>query len=132
LHHFENTKLLISKLNEKLSIGGEIISYDPLQTSIPIKILRYIYRPFQSDSDWEWPFTKKTLRLFELNFNVLEKRGILGYSKWILLFNVLPFKESYKLKIGKKYHRIDWDLSAINNKKLYNCMHLTMRMRKNM
>lgn len=50
LHHFENTRILIDQLNEKLTVGGEIISYDPLETSLPIKILRILYRPFQSDA----------------------------------------------------------------------------------
>jgi len=81
LHHFENTKLLIEKLNEKLSASGEIISYDPLQTSIPVKILRFMYRPFQSDADWEWPFSKRTIKLFEVNFKILERRGLLSYTK---------------------------------------------------
>ncbi|WP_234423141.1 class I SAM-dependent methyltransferase [Flavobacterium sp. RSP49] len=50
LHHFENANILIDKLNEKLVPKGEIISYDPLQTSWPIKIIRSLYRPFQSDA----------------------------------------------------------------------------------
>jgi hypothetical protein len=29
-----------------LAANGTIISYDPLKTSLPIKILRTIYRPF--------------------------------------------------------------------------------------
>src|SRR5690606_32211753 len=58
LHHFKDTELLIKKLKEKLKPGGIIISHDPLQTSRPIKFIRALYRPFQSDKDWEWPFTK--------------------------------------------------------------------------
>ena len=68
LHHFENFDLLVSKLNEKLSKNGLIVSYDPLETSFPVKILRVLYRPFQSDKDWEWPFTKSVLKKIALNF----------------------------------------------------------------
>jgi 2-polyprenyl-3-methyl-5-hydroxy-6-metoxy-1,4-benzoquinol methylase len=46
LHHFESTPILIAKLNEKLARNGTIISYDPLETSLPIKCIRTIYRPF--------------------------------------------------------------------------------------
>src|SRR5690606_20977382 len=38
LHHFQDTDLIIRKLNEKLGPQGKLISNDPLQTSIPIKI----------------------------------------------------------------------------------------------
>ena len=61
LHHFRDVDEIIAKLQEKISPGGEIISHDPLQTSLPIKIIRTIYRPFQSDKAWEWPFSKKNL-----------------------------------------------------------------------
>jgi SAM-dependent methyltransferase len=40
LHHFPTIPILISKLNEKLANHGQIISYDPLETSWPIKLLR--------------------------------------------------------------------------------------------
>ena len=77
LHHFENTKILIDKLNEKLTSNGRIISYDPLETSLPIKIIRTLYRPFQSDAAWEWPFTKKTFYQFQKAFTIIERRGLL-------------------------------------------------------
>ena len=40
LHHFEDTDLLIDKLNDKLADFGQIISYDPLQTSPPVWLIR--------------------------------------------------------------------------------------------
>ncbi|MGK4569274.1 class I SAM-dependent methyltransferase [Flavobacterium sp. 3HN19-14] len=101
LHHFENTAILIDKLNEKLAPGGSIISYDPLQTSLPIKIIRTIYRPFQSDADWEWPFSKKTYYQFSKAFNVIERHGLLGKSKWIAFVNLLPVSDKRKVKSAK-------------------------------
>ncbi len=70
LHHFQDVDLLIDKLNEKLADGGKVIAYDPLATSFPIKVIRALYRPFQSDKDWEWPFTAKVLRKFAQGFNI--------------------------------------------------------------
>ena len=87
LHHFQNPDVLIAKLNEKLAPGGVVISYDPLETSLPIKIMRVLYRPFQSDKDWEWPFTKKTYYKFAKTFNVVERRGLLGQAKWYFIMN---------------------------------------------
>ena len=130
LHHFENVDLLISKLNEKLAPNGKIISYDPLETSTPVWILRKIYRPFQSDAAWEWPFNKSTLRKFNSNFNIIEKRGVLGYAKWYFIINILPIPKERKLKIGKDWHKKDWEKSNNSMKHLFKCMQLTMLMQK--
>ncbi len=130
LHHFPNVDLLINKLNDKLAINGEIISYDPLETSIPIKIIRAIYRPFQSDADWEWPFTKKTVYKFQKAFNVTERRGILGKSKWFFLVSLLPFSDEKKISIGQKWHKKDWENSTKSDATLFSCMHVTMLMKK--
>lgn len=128
LHHFENFDLLISKLNEKLSSKGMIISYDPLQTSTPIKILRAIYRPFQSDKDWEWPFSKSTLAKINKNFTIIEKRGILGKSKYGVFVNLLPIKKSIKVDYINKLIEKDWNLKSLNQS--YSCMHITLLLEK--
>lgn len=124
LHHFEDFDILINKLKEKLNHKGKIISYDPLQTSFPIKIIRAIYRPFQSDKDWEWPFNKKTLQKIKNNFKILDKKGILGKSKYFVLLNLIPFSKSSKEKIIKKYIDKDWNLKDIKDS--YSCMHITL------
>jgi 2-polyprenyl-3-methyl-5-hydroxy-6-metoxy-1,4-benzoquinol methylase len=128
LHHFEDFDVLISKLNEKLSPNGKIISYDPLETSLPIKVLRGIYRPFQSDKDWEWPFKKSTLKKIDENFQIVDKKGILGKSKYGILVNVLPIKKTSKNKMIKNLVEKDWNLK--NLKDSYSCMHLTMLLKK--
>ncbi|MES2544061.1 MAG: class I SAM-dependent methyltransferase [Bacteroidota bacterium] len=130
LHHFQNPDVLITKLNEKLAPNGTVISYDPLETSLPLKIIRVLYRPFQSDKDWEWPFTKKTFYKFQNAFSIKERHGILGLSKWYFLINLLPMSPEKKQAIGVKWHKKDWDLSATSDGHLFSCMHLTMLMQK--
>lgn len=130
LHHFPNLDILMARLNEVMANEATLISYDPLETSLPIKIVRALYRPFQSDADWEWPFTKKTVQKIRKSFNVLETRGILGKSKWMLLINFLPISEEKKNQIGKKWHQEDWDKSAVSDSTLFSCMHVTMFMKK--
>lgn len=130
LHHFQNLDVLIAKLDEKLASKGVIISYDPLETSLPIKFIRVLYRPFQSDKEWEWPFTKKTYFKFAKTFNILERRGLLGKSKWYFLINLMPFSDEKKQIIGKKWHQDDWNLSSTSDTHLFKCMHLTMLMEK--
>lgn len=128
LHHFENFEVLVNKLNEKLASGGIIISYDPLETSAPIKLFRRIYRPFQSDKDWEWPFSKHTLRKLDASFQILEKRGILGRSKYGIPLNFIPFKRNAIQKKINKMIEEDWRASSW--KDVYKCMHLTMKLKK--
>ncbi len=130
LHHFKNVDNLIDHLNEKLTTGGEIISYDPLQTSFPIWFIRKLYRPFQSDAAWEWPFSRKTFRKFSKNFDVIERRGVLGKSKWYFLYSLLPISKENKLRWGQKAHRYDWEQSSVSDRKLFACMQLNLRLRK--
>jgi 2-polyprenyl-3-methyl-5-hydroxy-6-metoxy-1,4-benzoquinol methylase len=124
LHHFEDFDILISKLKKKLKFNGQILSYDPLQTSLPVNIIRTIYRPFQSDKDWEWPFKKSTLKKINENFNVIDQKGILGKSKYGIILNLLPIKKSFKTRVIKKLIDKDWNLQDIKHS--YSCMHITL------
>lgn len=130
LHHFKDVENLINRLKEKLNPEGDIISYDPLQTSIPIKIIRTIYRPFQSDRAWEWPFSKKIYYRFDDAFKIKERRAILGKAKWFFLINFLPVSSEKKKAIVKKWHIKDWEKSQISDSYMFDCMHLTMLMQK--
>lgn len=130
LHHFKDVSGLISRLNEKLNYRGTIISYDPLQTSLPIKILRTLYRPFQTDKDWEWPFSKKVYYKFQSTFDIIDKRAVLGKSKYFFLLNFVPISQNKKTEITKKWHEKDWESSKNSDSHMFKCMHLTMKMRK--
>ena len=130
LHHFKDTQVLISRLRDKLTEGGEIISYDPLETSVPIKLLRTLYRPFQSDRDWEWPFDRKTFYKFNKAFAIKDRRAILGKAKWLFLLNLLPIDNQKKMRIAKKWHREDWMKTKYSDSHMFSCMHLTMLMKK--
>lgn len=129
LHHFEDTEMLIERLKEKLSEKGEIISYDPLKTSLPIKIIRGIYRPFQSDKDWEWPFSRDTYAFYSEHFRIKDRRAILGRTKYFFLINLLPLSSLKKEKILKQWHESDWNKSRKDDAKMFSCMHLTMWMK---
>lgn len=128
LHHFQNFNLLMERLVEKLKPDGEVISFDPLETSWPVKTLRKLYRPFQQDKDWEWPFNKSTFKEIQGYFHIVELRGVLGKSKYGLLLHLLPFGGNKKdLKI-KTLVESDWRKQG--PKDVLNCMQVTMRFRK--
>lgn len=130
LHHFRDTQEIILRLNQKLVDGGEIISYDPLETSLPIKVVRSIYRPFQSDKDWEWPFSRSTYFQYSEAFKVKDRRAVLGKAKWLFLLNFLPFGSQKKYVIAKRWHREDWNKTAFSDSHMFSCMHLTMLLKK--
>lgn len=130
LHHFKDVDELILKLKDKLKPNGAIVSHDPLQTSLPIKTIRTIYRPFQSDKDWEWPFSRKTYYKFEDAFKIVERRAVLGKTKWLPFFNLLPGSNDKKLEKARSWHREDWEHSAGSDEYMFSCMHLSMLMQK--
>ncbi|MFD0977958.1 class I SAM-dependent methyltransferase [Salinimicrobium gaetbulicola] len=129
LHHFKDVDELIIRLQEKLRPGGIIVSHDPLQTSTPLRILRTVYRPFQSDKDWEWPFSRKTYYKFEKAFEIQERRGVLAKTKYAALLGLVPITEEKKLSKAKAWHQMDWEQSAISDSYMFKCMHLSMLMR---
>ena len=126
LHHFKDTDELIGKLKEKMKPAAQIISYDPLTTSLPVKMLRNIYRPFQSDKDWEWPFSKKVYYKYEENFRVIDRRAVLGRTKWLFLINSLPISSKRKSDLIKKWHEKDLYFSKEYDSHMFKCMQLTM------
>lgn len=130
LHHFKDLDELILKLKQKLKPQGRIVSHDPLQTSIPIKIIRKIYRPFQSDREWEWPFSKITYYKFEQAFEIKERRAVLGKAKYTALLNLLPLPEDRKIEKARQWHRQDWERSLQDDDHMFSCMHLSMLMQK--
>ena len=130
LHHFKDVDELILKLREKIKRNGSIISHDPLRTSLPIKTIRTIYRPFQSDRDWEWPFSRETYYKFEKAFDIKERRGVLGKTKWLPFLNMLPGPSDKKLKKANSWHQQDWKRSAVDDQYMFSCMHLSMLMQQ--
>ncbi len=130
LHHFKDVDELITVLDKKLAKNGKIVSYDPTTTSKPVWLLRTLYRPFQSDKDWEWPFTEKTISKFEKSFKILDRRGTLGKSKWFFLLNFLPFSEKKKAEIASKWHKEDWEKSQKSRNRFLKCMQVSLLMEK--
>jgi len=82
MHHFQYLNSLLERLDNFVKPGGITISYDPLQTYWLMRLFRAIYRPFQSDADWEFPFDKKTFTLIKNFFKIEKIQGVLNKSKW--------------------------------------------------
>jgi len=82
-HHFKHFDAFLAKLRACMAPGGLVITLDdPLETWLPMKLLRMAYRPFQTDADWEYPFTRDTLGAIQRHFDVVKVQGTYGLSKW--------------------------------------------------
>ncbi len=97
LHHFEYMDVVLDMAREKLKPGGVMITYDPLQTWLPIRLFRALFRPFQTDADWEFPLTAKGMRAIESRFAVRDRLGVFNRGKWALILGVLS------PRLGRRY-----------------------------
>ena len=120
LHHFRDLPPVIEEIKRILKPDGFIISVDPLQTEPLNRLFRFLYRPFQSDKEWEFPFTRKTLKLLQAQFKVKEVQGILGMAKVGFPFLMIPGLQnfgkwlSYKGFCMIKNMQIKWDFHLVS------------------
>lgn len=129
-HHFENFEILLEKLDQRLKPGGCIITLDPMETYFPAKLLRMVYRPFQSDSDWEYPFNKKNFKQIDQTFTIKNIHGIMGKSKWA--FPVSFISSALALRLGKKWQNYDEaHMNNINSKEIWSCLMVSLHLIKN-
>ena len=52
--------------------GFLVFRFEPVAINLVFRALRSIYRPFQSDAAWEWPFRKTTVAELTKRFNMID------------------------------------------------------------
>ena len=127
-HHFRHFESFLETLAGHLNPGGQVITLDPLQTYWPAKIIRSLYRPFQPDKDWEWPFSKDTFQLIQKYFDIERIQGTSGRLKWSV--GVALFHKPTAIRLGRGWHATDLQKASHLNQDLWNCLHVTMCWRK--
>jgi 2-polyprenyl-3-methyl-5-hydroxy-6-metoxy-1,4-benzoquinol methylase len=127
-HHFKYFDAFLHNLSERLAPGGVVVTLDdPLETWLPMKILRGAYRPFQTDASWEWPFTSASLATIERNFQVTRILGTYGASKWAIpLGFVAP---SLAKKYAAQWHQRDL-VRQHTMKTVRSCLRVSMLLNK--
>ena len=128
LHHFEHFEAFLKVLHARLKPEGRVIAFDPLQTALLPRIVRAIYRPFQSDADWEWPFTRRTFTTIEKYFDILALQGTMGAAKWPIM--CLPFSRSLAVKLGTPLHQRDMRLAIEQSRHLWRCMNVASHLQR--
>ena len=129
LHHFRHIDVLLARLQEVLVPGGRVVAYDPLNTSLVARLVRSLYRPFQTDAAWEWPFTRATFERFSRDFELEAVQGLFGYSKWAVPIFVLPIPARWKALFGKHLHGLDLKRANTIGPHLWRCLHVVTSLR---
>ncbi|MBV9880982.1 MAG: class I SAM-dependent methyltransferase [Gemmatirosa sp.] len=124
LHHFQHFDRMLDVLADRLAPGGRVITYDPLETALSVRLTRALYRPFQVDAEWEWPFTRATVRAIERRFDVVELRGVFGRAKWALPLTALS--PSGGARVLRWLYDHDMRIARQADRALWRCMHVTM------
>jgi SAM-dependent methyltransferase len=128
LHHFKDFDLLISLLADRLVPGGRVISFDPMETALTVRIVRSLYRPFQRNAAWEWPFKKRHFDVIETRFTVDKIQGVVGLSKWVLPFSTIPFFGGLTTRLGRKLHERDLRVARQRDRLLWRCMSVNLHL----
>ena len=79
---------MLKELYRALKSGGIVVSFDPLMTEPLNRLARMLYRPLQTDHEWEWPFTFSSFRYLQRYFEIANIQGFMGMSKLGLLFQI--------------------------------------------
>jgi 2-polyprenyl-3-methyl-5-hydroxy-6-metoxy-1,4-benzoquinol methylase len=130
LHHFEHFDIFLKLLHDRIVPGGSVITIDPLNTCLSIRVARGLYRPFQSDASWEWPFTQQSFEQIERYFHIEAVQGVMGYAKWAVPLAMLPYGKGVAVGVGQRLHA--WDLQAAGQRGrgLWRCLQVAMHLRR--
>jgi SAM-dependent methyltransferase len=90
-HHFPDSRSALDRVVRLLAPGGSFITFDPTLTNPIFRAARSLYRPFQSDRDWEWPLRRDCFALLEERFELGRVQGFLGIEMYgAMLYALAP------------------------------------------
>jgi len=130
LHHFSDIDIALVELRRVLKPGGVIISMDPLATDPFNRLARFAYRPFQTDRDWEFPFTGNTLSSFRRHFEILAVQGLGGAVKLAYPMLLIPTLEPIGRRLAERLRAWDFRRGSSFGVPLNMCWHITMKLRR--
>lgn len=124
LHHFEHFETLLQLLHARLAPGGVVVSWDPLETAPSMWLLRRLYRPFQSDKAWEFPFNRRTFDQIQRYFDIEAVQGVMGAAKWGVPLALL------RRDLVTKLHRRDVESAKALGPGLWRCMQVALLLKR--
>jgi SAM-dependent methyltransferase len=130
LHHFEDLDVALAELHRILKPGGRVISVDPLMTEPLNRIARTLYRPMQSDRQWEWPFTRRTFDTIGRYFDVVDMQGLQGMVKIGYPLQTVPRLAGFGLYLSRLGQGFDNRFARRPNLPFFLCWQATLLLRK--
>ena len=109
LHHFANPRVLFDKLAKLSNPNGHLVFVEPSACNVLYRTLRLLYRPFQSDALWEWPFTLGTVAALSKHFAAVDGFGWGRYTLPLSIVSGLPLLGHCSTKIYCK--AVAWEAS---------------------
>lgn len=126
VHHFRYPGPLYDRLEQVMAPGGVIVTLDPAQAWWPARAFRALFRPFQTDADWEFPFAHAQMDQIERRFDVVDKMGVFGRAKWAWVLGMIH------PALGKKYgdalFRKDFD-GQVSDRQFRRCLVVSYLLR---
>jgi SAM-dependent methyltransferase len=109
LHHFQHPEVLFPLIHSLMKPGGVLVFSDPVEINFLLRIVRRLYRPFQSDHAWEWPFNSRTVSALDQSFALDDAFGYGRFSTLWMPFLSVP---GLFLLLGKAYRKlVEWELA---------------------
>lgn len=128
VHHFQHFEVFLKILHERMAPGGIVLTNDPLQTALSARLMRALYRPFQSDKDWEWPLTQDSFAIIDKYFEIERVQGYLGKSKWAIPISM--FSQDLARDKAIAWHADDVERSTSIGAGLWPCLFVVMKLRR--
>ena len=126
MHHFQQFEAFLRVLDSRLADDGRVVAFDPMQTSPAARLVRAAYRPFQSDTEWEWPFTRDTFDLIRKYFHIEAVQGVLGHAKWAIPLAIVPGLGGVAARLGQRWHERDVRAASGFGPGLWRCMQVAL------
>lgn len=130
LHHFAELDVALAELRRILKPGGIIISMDPMAVDPFNRVARLLYRPFQTDRDWEFPFNPPTFDSFRRHFEIDALQGLQGAVKLAYPFLMIPGLHRMGRVLASRLQAWDSRHGRSFGPTFYFCWHVAMRLRR--
>lgn len=108
LHHFQHPHILFPFIHSLMKPGALLVFSDPVEINVFLRAVRCLYRPFQTDHAWEWPFTSQTVCALEQSFSLNEA---FGYGRFSIFLTPVMSLPGLGFLLGAGYQKlIEWEL----------------------